>query len=132
MKRKDETETEQQVRETEKMLRRIMRKEVRKRERAEEEKEGDQDVERVEDVNEVVQLVDVGVDKEEWVEMAVNEEQEGGRGDDDDDEWGVGVDGDGEEVLDPEAVKAGRRDEVEFMVNKLDMFEFGTWEEAWK
>ena len=88
MKRKDETE--RQVRETEKMLRRIMRKEVRKRERAQEDKEGDQDLERVEEVNEVVQLVDVGADKEDWVEMAVNEEQEGVRGDDyDDDEWGV-------------------------------------------
>ena len=76
MKRKDETETEQQVRETEKMLRRIMRKEVRKRERAEEDKDGDQDLGGVEDVCGLVQMVDVGTDKEEWVEMAVNEEEE--------------------------------------------------------
>ena len=32
--------------------------------------------------------------------------------------------------LDPEMVKEGRREEVEFMVEKLDMFEFGTLEEA--
>ena len=32
--------------------------------------------------------------------------------------------------LDPEEVKKGRKDEVEFMVDKLGMFEFGTLEEA--
>ena len=32
--------------------------------------------------------------------------------------------------MDPEQVKIGRKEEVEFMVKKLDMFEFGTYEEA--
>ena len=35
-----------------------------------------------------------------------------------------------EEWLDPKQVKAGRSDEVQFMVKKLDMFEFGSYEEA--
>jgi hypothetical protein len=34
------------------------------------------------------------------------------------------------EDLDPKLVAEGRREEVEFMVKKLDMFEFGTLEEA--
>ena len=37
------------------------------------------------------------------------------------------VDGDG---LDPEQVKMGRKDELEFMIKKIDMFEVGTYEEA--
>ena len=42
--------------------------------------------------------------------------------------WGGGeVDGD---ELDPEQVKIGRKEELDFMVKKLDMFEFGTHEEA--
>ena len=32
--------------------------------------------------------------------------------------------------MDPEQVKIGRKEELEFMVEKLDMFEFGTYEEA--
>ena len=32
--------------------------------------------------------------------------------------------------LDPKQVKVGRREELEFMVKKLDMFECGTYEEA--
>ena len=32
-----------------------------------------------------------------------------------------------DEELDPKMVKEGRREEVEFMVKKLDMFEFGTF-----
>ena len=35
-----------------------------------------------------------------------------------------------DDELDPEMVKEGRREEVEFMKEKLEMFEFGTWEEA--
>ena len=35
-----------------------------------------------------------------------------------------------EEELDPVMVEKGRREEVEFMVKKLDMFEFGSYEEA--
>lgn len=27
-------------------------------------------------------------------------------------------------------MKEGRQDEVDFMVHKLDMFDFGSWEEA--
>ena len=38
--------------------------------------------------------------------------------------------GDEDDELDPEMVKEGRREEVEFMKEKLGMFEFGTWEEA--
>ena len=37
------------------------------------------------------------------------------------------MDGDG---LDPEQVKIGRKEEFEFTIKKLDMFEFGTYEEA--
>ena len=40
---------------------------------------------------------------------------------------GAEVDGD---ELNPEQVKMGRKDELEFMIKKLDMFEFGTCEEA--
>ena len=32
--------------------------------------------------------------------------------------------------MDPEQVKIGRKEELEIMVEKLDMFEFGTYEEA--
>ena len=32
--------------------------------------------------------------------------------------------------LDPEQVKMGRKEELEFMIKELDMFEFGTYEEA--
>ena len=50
---------------------------------------------------------------------AVNEDAEG---------WSGGeVDGD---ELEPEQVKIGRKEELEFMVKKLDMSEFGTYEEA--
>ena len=35
-----------------------------------------------------------------------------------------------EDELDPAMVEEGRREEVEFMVKKLDMFEFGDYEEA--
>ena len=42
-------------------------------------------------------------------------------------EAGAEVDGD---ELDPEQVKMGRKEELEFMIKKLDMFEFGTYEEA--
>ena len=38
--------------------------------------------------------------------------------------------GDDDDELDPEMVREGRREEVEIMKGKLDMFEFGTWEEA--
>ena len=37
-----------------------------------------------------------------------------------------------DEELDPQGVIDGRREELEFMVDRLDMFEFGTIEEAWK
>ena len=57
-------------------------------------------------VNEAVMEVDVDDDvDEEWM---------------DDDELGLAL------------VEEGRREEVEFMVDKLDMFEFGTYEEAVK
>ena len=42
---------------------------------------------------------------------------------------GAGAEVDGDE-LDPEQVKIGRKEEQEFMIKKLDMFEFGTYEEA--
>ena len=32
-----------------------------------------------------------------------------------------------EDGLDPKMVEEGRKDEVDFMVHKLHMFEFGTW-----
>ena len=35
-----------------------------------------------------------------------------------------------DEAMDPEMVAAGRKDEVDFMVGKLNMFEWGTLEEA--
>ena len=38
--------------------------------------------------------------------------------------------GNQDEELDPEMVKEGRKEEVEFMKDKLDMFEFGTYEQA--
>ena len=37
---------------------------------------------------------------------------------------------DDEDELDPVQVEAGRKDEVDFMVGKLDMFEFGDYDEA--
>ena len=40
---------------------------------------------------------------------------------------GAKVDGD---ELDPEQMKMGMKEELEFMIKKLDMFEFGTYEEA--
>mgnify|MGYP000125827597 CR=1 FL=1 len=46
--------------------------------------------------------------------------------DDVDEEW---MDDD---ELDSAMVEVGRREDVEFMVGKLDMFEFGTYEEAVK
>ena len=55
----------------------------------------------------------------------VNEEEEFEAGDDEQ-EWDDGDDG----KLDPEKVKAGSLEEVEYMVKTLDMFEFGSYEEA--
>ena len=55
---------------------------------------------------------------------AVNEEATGGAEED----WEE-ADVDGDE-LDPEQVEAARKEELEFMIKKLDMFEFGTYEEA--
>ena len=37
-----------------------------------------------------------------------------------------------DDELDPAMVEEGRREKVEFMVEKLDMFEFGTYGEAMK
>ena len=64
------------------------------------------------------------VDDVEVAGYAVNEEVMNGEAEG----WRGGeVDGD---ELDPEQVKIGRKEELEFMVKKLDMFEFGTYEEA--
>jgi hypothetical protein len=41
-----------------------------------------------------------------------------------------GVDEDGDDELDVDQVKAGRKEEMDFMLGKLDMFEFGSYEEA--
>ena len=41
-----------------------------------------------------------------------------------------GVDEDDDDELDVDQVKAGRNEEVNFMLGKLNMFEFGSYEEA--
>ena len=48
------------------------------------------------------------------VEREMTESREFGKGDE----------------LDQDMVRAGREEEVRYMIEKLDMFEFGTWEEA--
>ena len=63
------------------------------------------------------------VDDVEVAGYAVNEEVVDGEVE------GAGAEVDGDE-LDPEQVKMGRKEELEFMIKKLDMFEFGTYEEA--
>ena len=63
------------------------------------------------------------VDDVEVAGYAVNEEVVDGEVE------GAGAEVDGDE-LDPEQVKMGRKQELEFMIKKLDMFEFGTYEEA--
>ena len=136
MKRREEGEAD--VKRTEKILRRLERCERRKRGRDVEGCEGDQDLGEVRSEDEVFEIVDVAEDAKNDEEMAVNEEDRldsgGGGGAGDDDEWGVG-DEDwgswGKDELDPGLVKAGRREEVEYMVRTLGMFEFGSLEEAW-
>ena len=51
------------------------------------------------------------------------------KGEDDEETDGWWNEGDDDE-LDPVQVEAGRKDEVDFMVEKLDMFEFGSYEDA--
>ena len=61
----------------------------------------------------------------------VNEEvMEVDAGEDVEEEWRSEAGEEDEDELDPKMVEEGRREEVEFMVGKLDMFEFGTLEEA--
>ena len=65
--------------------------------------------------------------------MAVNEEGEcgDGGGDGDYDDGGVEDGGGWGQELDPEMVRLGRKNEVDYMVKVLDMLEFGSLEEAW-
>ena len=63
------------------------------------------------------------MDDVEVAGYAVNEEVSDGEVE------GAGAEVDGDE-LDLEQVKMGRKEELEFMIKKLDMFEFGTYEEA--
>ena len=63
------------------------------------------------------------VDHAEVAVYAVHEEVVGGGVE------GAGAEVDGDE-LDPEQMKMGRKEELEFMIKKLDMFVFGTYEEA--
>ena len=120
MKRREEGEVD--VKRTEKILRRLERCERRKRGRDVEGCEGDQDLGEVRSEDEVFEIVDVAEDAKNDEEMAVNEEDRldsgGGGGAGDDDEWGVG-DEDwgswGKDELDPGLVKAGRREEVEYI-----------------
>ena len=93
---------------TVKYLKRLERQDRKKRER-----EGDQDEGR--EINEVKvagyvvneEVAEIKMDVEEWYEEDVN--------------------GD---ALDPGQVNLGRKDELEFMVKKLEMFEFLSYEEA--
>ena len=120
------------VAETRKILRRLEKAGRKKRERAEEDRDGDQDIAWVGPEEKAYEIVEVAGEKNYELDVAVNEEVEsgdgGGVGDYDD---GVEDGGDQGEGLDPELVKLGRKDEVEYMVNKLGMFEFGSLEEAW-
>ena len=106
-KRKREEE-EAEVRRTEKFLRKLDREDKRKREAGD---EGDQH----ENIAEVAGYVVPDEEEEEILEM--DEEVELGEGSQN-------------EELDPEMVKEGRREEVEFMREKLDVFEIGTYGEA--
>ena len=83
-----------------------------KREYKKRQREGDQDEGRVDMVSEKVG------------EMAVNEvEVEDMMGEEAEETWDA-------EELDPKQVEAGRKEEVDFMVGKLRMFEFGSYDEA--
>ena len=71
---------------------------------------------------------DVGARRDVDAVGEVNEEE------DEMAKFGDCVDGGGDvedgKTLDPEMVKSGREEEVRYMVDKLGMFEFGTWDEA--
>ena len=105
--------------ETRKILRTLEKAERKKRERDEQDREGDQDVGDVEDVREVFEIVEVAGGEDDEQSMEVNEECGGGGGEGDCDDDGLGDGEDLEVELDPEMVNMGRKDEVEFMVNKL-------------
>ena len=97
-----------------KMLRKLERKDRKKRER-----EGDQDEEEmgmVSERNEEGKKVNGYDVNEEILEVEREDEGEGG--------WM------NEGELDQKLVGEGTNEEVNYMVNKLDMFEFGTLEEA--
>ena len=93
---------------TEKFLRKLDRREKKRKER-----EGGQDDE--EGINEV--RVAGHVVNEEVMEVTAEADQ-----------WGEIEDS--EDELDPKQVTIGRQEELEFMVGRLSMFEFGSYEEA--